>query len=332
MTSANPGSATVLIQSIPHLKAETNESTLRRASARDVHFVLENQSVVSRRHVAGLSLTRCRRRVPATAQFSPEGSCACARAQGAVLMSVNRQKQRGTLGCSTLDVEILRDPAGIPTSESVRHDNADGEQHARMSEALPQVFLVRHGETAWTLSRQHTGRTDIPLTAQGERDAQALSARLQGMRFTTVLTSPLQRARRTAELAGFGERVATDADLMEWDYGEYEGRRTSEIRSERPGWRLFEDGCPSGETVSDLSARADRVVARIRAVSGDVLLFAHRDILRVLAARWVFLPARVAQRFYLETTSLSILGYDHDLDDPVIRRLNDARRPERREP
>jgi len=220
----------------------------------------------------------------------------------------------------------LRDAAGFPSSQATRHENSDDEQHARMSEAPPQVFLVRHGETAWTLSRQHTGRTDIPLTAQGERDAQALGARLQGMHFTTVLSSPLQRARRTAELAGFGERMATDADLMEWNYGEYEGRRTSDIRTGRPGWRLFEDGCPGGETVLDLGTRADRVIARIRAISGDVLLFAHRDILRVLAARWIFLPARAAQRFSLETTSLSILGYDHNRDDPVIRMLNDARR------
>ena len=194
-----------------------------------------------------------------------------------------------------------------------------------MSQALPTVYLVRHGETAWTISGQHTGRTDIPLTERGEREAQALSARLKGMSFTKVLTSPLQRARRTAELAGFVECAQADPDLMEWDYGVYEGRRTSDIRAERPGWRLFEDGCPGGETLVEVSTRADRVIARVR--GGDVLVFAHRDILRVLAVRWVVLPALEARRLYLETASLSVLGYDHDLDEPIIRMLNDARHP-----
>jgi len=194
-----------------------------------------------------------------------------------------------------------------------------------MSGALPRVYLVRHGETAWSLSGQHTGRTDIPLTERGERDAQELSARLRGLTFTKVLTSPLQRARRTGELAGFDERMAPDPDLMEWDYGAYEGRLTSDIRAERPGWRLFEEGCPGGETLVEVSARADRVITQVRAVEDDVLVFAHRDILRILAARWVAMPALEARRLYLETASLSVLGYDHDLDEPVIRMLNDAR-------
>ena len=194
-----------------------------------------------------------------------------------------------------------------------------------MSDALSKVYLVRHGETAWTISRQHTGRTDMPLTEQGEHDAQALSARLKGMSFAKVLTSPLQRARRTAELAGFGDCAQSDPDLREWDYGAYEGRRTAEIRAERPGWRLFKDGCPDGETIQAVSVRADRVIARIRAPNSEVLVFAHRDILRVLAARWLSLPAMEARRFYLTTASLSILGYDHDLDEPVIRLWNDAR-------
>ncbi len=198
-----------------------------------------------------------------------------------------------------------------------------------MSAPLPQVILVRHGETPWTISGQHTGRTDIPLTERGERAAQALRARLNGMSFTKVLTSPLQRARRTGELAGFAECAQADPDLMEWDYGAYEGRRTSDIRAERPGWRLFEDGCPGGETLAEVGARADRVIARIRALEGDVLVFAHRDIFRILAARWIVLPALEARRLYLETASLSILGYDHDLDEPVIRRLNDARHSSR---
>ncbi len=194
-----------------------------------------------------------------------------------------------------------------------------------MSGALPQVVLVRHGETAWTLSGQHTGRTDIPLTARGEREAQALSARLKGMRFAKVLTSPLQRARRTGELAGFVERAQTDPDLMEWDYGDYEGRRTVDIRAEHPDWRLYEDGCPGGETLMEVSTRADRVIARVRALEDDVLIFAHQDILRVLIARWIALPALEARRLHLETASLSVLGYDHDLEEPVIRVLNDAR-------
>ena len=195
-----------------------------------------------------------------------------------------------------------------------------------MNEALPQIYLVRHGETAWSLSGQHTGRTDLALTESGEHAAQELSARLQGLRFAKVFTSPLQRARRTAELAGFGASAEADLDLMEWDYGTYEGRRTVDIRAERPGWRLFEDGCPGGETLQDLATRADRVIARVRALERDVLIFAHREILRILIARWIALPALEARRIYLETSSVSILRYDHGLDEPVIYLLNDVRR------
>lgn len=194
-----------------------------------------------------------------------------------------------------------------------------------MSGVLPKVYLVRHGETAWTISGQHTGHTDIPLTERGERDAQELSARLRGLIFAKVLTSPLQRARRTGELAGFGERAEADPDLMERDYGAYEGRRTVDIWAERPGWRLFEDGCPGGETVEAVSVRADRVIGRIRALGGDVLVFAHRDLLRILTIRWLSLRAVEARKLYLTTASLSILGYDHDLDEPVIRLWNDWR-------
>lgn len=160
-----------------------------------------------------------------------------------------------------------------------------------MSGVLPKVYLVRHGETAWTISGQHTSRTDIPLAERGEHAAQELRARLQGLSFAKVFTSPLQRARRTGELAGFGECAEIDPDLIEWDYGDYEGRRTSDIRAERPGWRLFDDGCPGGETLMEVSGRADRVIARVRALGGDVLVFAHRDILRILIARWIALPA-----------------------------------------
>lgn len=202
--------------------------------------------------------------------------------------------------------------------------NLDQRRDAQMSGALPMVYLVRHGETDWTLSGQHTGRTDIPLTVRGEHAARELGARLRGLSFTEVLTSPLQRARRTGELAGFGERMEPDPDLMEWDYGDYEGRRTPDIRAERPGWRLFEDGCPDGETLLEVSARADRVIERIRALESDVLVFAHGHLLRILMARWIALPAVEARRLYLETASLSVLGYDHDLDEPVIHLLNDA--------
>jgi len=194
---------------------------------------------------------------------------------------------------------------------------------------LPKIYLVRHGETAWTMSAQHTGRTDIPLTERGEREAQGLSARLQGLTFAEILTSPLQRAQRTGELAGFAASAHADPDLMEWDYGAYEGRRSSDIRAERPGWNLFEDGCPDGETLEDVSRRADRVIARIRGIEGDVLIFAHMEILRVLATRWIAQRALEARRLYLETASVSILGYDHNLEQPVIRLWNDARHPTR---
>lgn len=194
-----------------------------------------------------------------------------------------------------------------------------------MSLTLPMVYLVRHSDTAWTLTGQHTGRTDLPLTESGERAARELGSRLASLRVDRFFSSPLQRARRTAALAMPGALVEADDDLMEWDYGAYEGRRTADIEVERPGWRLFRDGCPGGETLVEVGTRADRVIARARAMGGDVLLFAHRDILRVLAARWIALPALEGRCLCLETASLSVLGYDHDLDEPVIRMLNDAR-------
>jgi len=194
-----------------------------------------------------------------------------------------------------------------------------------MNHALPALHLVRHGETAWTLSGQHTGRTDLPLTDHGERQARALDARLSALRFECVLSSPLQRARRTAELAVPAWRSEFDDDLMEWDYGAYEGRRTADIEVERPGWRLFRDGCPDGETLDSIGARADRVIGRIRARGGNVLLFAHREILRILAVRWIGLAAIEGRRLLLATASLSMLGYDHDLTEPVIHAWNAQR-------
>ena len=192
-----------------------------------------------------------------------------------------------------------------------------------MPEALQRVVLVRHSETAWTLSGQHTGRSDIPLTAKGEQDARAIGVRLRGIDYERVFTSPLQRARRTCELAGFAAAAQTDADLMEWDYGRYDGVRTAEIRAQRPDWRLFEDGCPGGETADAVGVRADRVIARVRERPGNVLLFAHRDILRVLTARWLGMPARDGRLFYLDTGAVSVLGYDHDRTESVIRLWND---------
>jgi probable phosphoglycerate mutase len=187
---------------------------------------------------------------------------------------------------------------------------------------LPNVCLVRHGETAWTITGQRTSRTDIPLTSRGEAEARALTMWFHRMRFSDVFTSPLQRARRTCELAGFGARAVLDSDLMEWDYGEYEGRRTSDILADRPTWRLFEHGCPKGESVDDVEARANQIVARVRGCSGDVLLFTHGDISRVLAARWLRFPASEGRRFFLGTGSVSVLGYDHGSDEPVIRLWN----------
>ena len=193
-----------------------------------------------------------------------------------------------------------------------------------MAEALPVVYLARHGETAWSLSGQHTGRTDLPLTEGGERNARALGARLRGLVFAKTFTSPLQRAVRTCELAGFGNGAELDPDLMEWDYGQYESRRTAEILEERPDWQLFRDGCPGGETPAEIGARADRVVSRVRAVHGDALLFSSGHILRVLAARWLGLEAAGGRSFVLGTAALCILGYEHNLGEPAVRLWNDT--------
>jgi probable phosphoglycerate mutase len=195
-----------------------------------------------------------------------------------------------------------------------------------MSGVLPNVCLARHGETAWSLSGQHSGLTDLPLTERGESDASALKLRLKIMTFSKVFTSPLKRAVRTCELAGFGDRSEIDPDLVEWNYGEYEGVRTAEIRERRPNWQLFRDGCPGGESVEEIGARADRVVARVRSINESVLLFSSGHFLRVLAARWLGLGAASGASFVLETASVSILGYEHDLSEPVIRLWNDAKR------
>lgn len=193
----------------------------------------------------------------------------------------------------------------------------------------PIIYLARHGETAWSLSGQHTGLTDLPLTARGERNASRLRQRLAGLTFVKVFTSPLQRARRTCELAGFGPVAEIDNDLLEWNYGEYEGLRTSEIRAERPNWQLFRDGCPGGESPQQVAARADRAVRRLRAVEGDVLLFSSGHFLRVLAVRWIGLELTTnARLFMLSTASLSAVGYEDSLERPVIRLWNETRHVE----
>jgi broad specificity phosphatase PhoE len=201
-------------------------------------------------------------------------------------------------------------------------------QEQIVSEPLPVVYLARHGETAWSLSGQHTGRTDLPLTARGEQQAGVLGQRLRGASFVKAFTSLSQRARRTAELAGFGGLAEIDPDLAEWDYGQYEGRRTADILAERPGWFLFRDGAPGGETPDQVAARADRVIQRIRAIGGKVVIFSSAHILRVLAARWLGLDAAGGRYFVLGTSSLSILGYEHNLAEPVIRLWNETHQPE----
>jgi broad specificity phosphatase PhoE len=194
-----------------------------------------------------------------------------------------------------------------------------------MSEELQIVYLARHGETAWSLSGQYTGRTDLPLTEGGERNARQLGKRLHGLTFAKVYTSPLQRAVRTCELAGFGAMAEVEPDLVEWDYGEYEGRRTVEILGERPSWLLFHDGCPGGESPAQASARADRIVSRVREVQGNVLLFSSGHFIRVLATRWIELEVSDnARRFMLSTASLSAVGYENELSRPVIRLWNDT--------
>jgi broad specificity phosphatase PhoE len=197
-----------------------------------------------------------------------------------------------------------------------------------MSDALPVLYLARHGETAWSLSGQHTGLTDLPLTERGERNARRLGERLKGLTFARVFTSPLQRAARTCELAGFGAAAEIDRDLLEWNYGKYEGRKTVDIHKERPGWFIFRDGCPDGESPEQVGSRADRVVSRVRSIEGDILLFSSSHFLRVLAARWLGLPPGAGRYLLLSTASLSALSYEHNLSQPAIRLWDDTRHVE----
>ena len=194
-----------------------------------------------------------------------------------------------------------------------------------MSQPTPSIYLVRHGETAWTKSRQHTGLTDLPLTDVGEKNAEHLGERLRPLKVAHIFTSPLHRARRTCDLAGFGTGAINEPDLVEWDYGKYEGLTTAQIHEKQPKWKLFEAGCPGGESPAQVGARADRVIARLRALDADAIVFSSGHIMRVLAARWLGLEPAAGRLFALGTTTLSILGYEHDKSEPVIKLWNDAR-------
>lgn len=186
----------------------------------------------------------------------------------------------------------------------------------------PEIVLVRHGETAWTISGQHTSHTDLPLTERGRRQARGLPARLAGWEFATVLTSPLQRAAETCRLAGYGNIAERCNEVTEWDYGAYEGRTTTEIRAEVPGWSLWREGAPGGETASQVAARADRVIRQLRGAAGNALVFSHGHFARVLAARWLELDPNSGRLFALGPTSVSVLGWERE--QPVLARWNDV--------
>ncbi len=194
-----------------------------------------------------------------------------------------------------------------------------------MSEYSQMVYLARHGETAWSISGQHTGLTDLPLTPRGERNARQLGQRLHGLAFAQVFVSPLQRAYKTCELAGFAGNAIVDHDLVEWNYGQYEGVRGADIRAQRKDWMIFRDGCPGGESPQDIGKRADRVVARARQVVGNVLIFSSGHFLRVLAARWLGCTVEFGKYLCLSTASLSAVGYEHGMKDPVVQFWNDTR-------
>jgi probable phosphoglycerate mutase len=196
------------------------------------------------------------------------------------------------------------------------------EEVAVSESPFPQITLVRHGETDWSRSGRHTGRSDIPLTSAGEAAAQALAPRLASRAYAAVWSSPSSRAATTCALAGFGDRCTIKPDLAEWDYGAYEGRTTREILAENTDWRLFRDGCPGGEAAADVGTRADRIIAAIRAVDADLILFSSAHALRVLAARWIGLKPEAGALLVLGTASVSVLGYEHDRSEPVLRAWN----------
>jgi probable phosphoglycerate mutase len=193
-----------------------------------------------------------------------------------------------------------------------------------MHESLPVVYLARHGETAWSLSGQHTGLTDLPLTAAGEDDARSLGERLRKLVAARVFTSPLQRAQHTCDLTALCVPAQVDQDLVEWNYGDYEGLRTAEIHVDRPGWNIFRDGCPGGESPADVMARAHRVIRRLRSDTGNVIVFSSGHFLRVLASGWIGLDVRAGGLLILSTASLSALAYERNQHEPVIRLWNDT--------
>lgn len=193
-----------------------------------------------------------------------------------------------------------------------------------MNGALPNVYLARHGETTWSVSGQHTGLTDLPLSGRGRQNARQLGERLRNMNFAKVFTSPLQRASKTCELAGYAAVAEVDRNLVEWNYGNYEGLRTAEIHGQRPDWELFRDGCPGGESPAQVSARADTVVRRAREINGNTLIFSSGHFLRMLATRWLGLEPFAGRLFVLSTASLSILGYENSLAQPAIKLWNDT--------
>jgi probable phosphoglycerate mutase len=193
-----------------------------------------------------------------------------------------------------------------------------------MDNQLPAIYIARHGDTAWSVTGQHTGLTDLPLTLQGEEHARGLRDRLMDIVFAKVLTSPLERARATCSLAGFSSVAEIENDLVEWDYGKYEGLRSAEIHAERPDWDLFRDGAPGGESPAQVAERANKIWTRVRSVRGNTLLFSSGHFIRVLAARWIGLePSWHCNSFVLGTASLSVFGYDPDLSRPVIQLWND---------
>jgi broad specificity phosphatase PhoE len=197
-----------------------------------------------------------------------------------------------------------------------------------MPTELPRLFLARHGDTPWTVSGQHTGRTDLALNYQGEQNARQLGERLQANSFTRVFTSPLQRASKTCKLAGFGDRAEIDSDLLEWDYGQFEGKTTDQILKEHPEWQLYRDGCPNGESPDDVAARADHFIARIREIEGNVLAFSSGHIIRMIAARWLGFAPVAGRVFYCRPASVGVLGYEHNSrDEPIIRAWNYVRLP-----
>jgi probable phosphoglycerate mutase len=204
-------------------------------------------------------------------------------------------------------------------AQSVR----DKERGLPMSATLSNLYLVRHGDTAWTESHQHTGRTDLPLNERGEEHARLIAAALPQISFAHVFTSPLQRASTTCRLAGFGDVAMIDNDLLEWDYGQFEGKTTHDILRQRPGWELFRDGSPGGESPDDVAARADRFIARVRAAGGPVLAFSSGHIMRMIAARWVGLPPAAGRCFVCDPGSLNELGFEHDSPgQPVVSLWN----------